>query len=206
MICYASRTGTKLNLATLRAYGWRLLVSRAGEWRNEGFPRICGDNGAWADFQAGRQFDGDAYDQFLEWCSKQSASIDWLVLPDIVAGGLASLELSMRWSNRCLSVSDMVLVAVQDGMTVDDVAPVVGRKVGVFLGGSTEWKIRNMALWGEFCRQRDLNYHVARVNSAKRMAMAIAAFADSIDGSSGSRYAVTIRPLTLAANQQDLFQ
>lgn len=205
MICYASRTGTKRNLAALRAHGWGLLVSRAGVWRTEGFDRICGDNGAWADFQAGRTFDEDSYDRFLDWLAAQPVTADWLVLPDIVAGGLKSLELSLRYLNRCLSVAPLVLIAVQNGMTTDDLAMIVGPKVGIFLGGSTDWKIERMAEWGKFCAERGVHYHVARVNSAKRMFMAIASGALSVDGSSGSRYAVTIPALDAACRHRDLF-
>lgn len=134
MICYASRTGTKRNLAVLRAHGWGLLVSRAGVWRTEGFDRICGDNGAWADFQAGRSFNEDAYDRFLDWIAGQTIP-DWLVLPDIVAGGLESLALSMRYLNRCRSIAPLVLIAVQNGMTTDDLAPSSVHKSVSFLGG-----------------------------------------------------------------------
>lgn len=42
---YASRTGTKRNLAALRAAGWGLFVSAAGVHRSEGF-RFIIDNGA----------------------------------------------------------------------------------------------------------------------------------------------------------------
>ena len=112
VMCYASRTGTRRNLDALRTAGWGLLVSRAGVWRTEGFDRICGDNGAWADFRAGRAFDEDAYDRFLDWLATQPVIADWLVLPDIVAGGLRSLELSCRFFNRCLSVAPLVLIAV----------------------------------------------------------------------------------------------
>lgn len=205
MICYASRTGTARNLAALRAHGWRLLVSRAGVWRTEGFENICGDNGAWADFQAGRSFDDDAYERFLDWLAAQPVTADWLVLPDIVAGGLASLALSMRYINRCLSVAPLVLIAVQDGMTTDDLAPLVGPSVGIFLGGSTEWKLATMAEWGRFCADRNLHYHVARVNSISRMALAASCGATSVDGSSASRYAVTLPTLAYAARQSDLF-
>lgn len=38
MLGYASRTGTRRNLAALRAAGWRLLVSATGVHRDEGFP------------------------------------------------------------------------------------------------------------------------------------------------------------------------
>lgn len=49
---YASRTGTKRNLAALRAAGWGLFVSTAGVHRNEGF-RFMIDNGAWSAFTKG---------------------------------------------------------------------------------------------------------------------------------------------------------
>ncbi len=215
MMCYASRTGTRRNLDALGNAGWGLLVSRAGAWRTEGWTcsqtgerqkfRIVGDNGGWSDHQKGSDFDEDAFERFLTWISSQPIVPDWLVLPDIVAGGLTSLELSLRWLNRCLSVCPLVLIAVQDGMKEADIAPFVGRSVGVFLGGSTAWKISRMAAWGAFCRLRGLHYHVARVNSAKRMAMAVAAGGDSMDGTSASRYAVTTWKLTLASRQIDLW-
>lgn len=205
MICYASRTGTRRNLDALRTHGWGLLVSRAGSWRTEGFDRICGDNGAWADHRADRAFDEDAYERFLDWLVEQPVVPDWLVLPDIVAGGLKSLALSMRFINRCRAVAPLVLIAVQNGMSLDDLAPLVGPSVGIFLGGSTEWKLERMLEWGTFCAQRKVHYHVARVNTFKRMSLAIAAGADSIDGSSGSRYAVTVPMLSYAARHRDLF-
>ena len=201
-MCYASRTGTRRNLDAMRVRGWGLLISRGGEWRTEGFDHYCLDNGAWVDFQAQRPFDADAFERLID---RLGARADWIVLPDIVAGGLASLEMSLRWSNRCLSACPMVLLAVQDGMGESDVAPFVGPSVGIFLGGSTEWKISNMARWGTFCRQRGIYYHVARVNTARRMFLAASSGADSVDGSSGSRFAVTVPPLDHALRQADLF-
>lgn len=205
MMCYASRTGSSRNLAALRAHGWGLLVSRAGVWRTEGFDRIVADNGAWADFQAGRPFDGDAFERFLGWLGVQSVVPDWIVLPDIVAGGLRSLDLSIRYINRCLSLTPLVLIAVQDGMEDRHLIPLVGQNIGIFLGGSTEWKLATMLAWGRFCRERGLHYHVARVNSIKRMALAAAAGADSVDGSSATRFSVTAAKLAYAARQPDLF-
>lgn len=179
-------------------------MSRAGAWRTEGFERIVADNGAWADFQADRPFDEDAYERFLDWLSRQ-VTADWIVLPDIVAGGSASLDLSVRYINRCLSLSPLVLIAVQDGMEDHHVASLVGPSVGIFLGGSTAWKLATMQAWGRFCRERALHYHVARVNSIKRMSLAIASGANSIDGSSASRYAVTLPKLAFASRQTDLW-
>ena len=133
-------------------------MSRAGVWRTEGFDHYVLDNGAWSDFQASRPFDDVAFERLIE---RLGARAQWIVLPDIVAGGLASLELSLRWSNRCLSACPMVLLAVQDGMTEADVSPFVGPAIGLFLGGSTPWKISTMAAWGAFCCSRGVYYHVA---------------------------------------------
>lgn len=217
MICYASRTGTRRNLEALRRHGWRLIVSRAGEWRTEGFTRIAAENGAFADYQAGREFDEDAFEEFLDWLP---ITPDWIVLPDIVAGGHRSLALSMRYLNRCAALAPLVLLAVQDGIEPPDVAPLVGTGVGIFLGGSTEWKLERMWQWGEFCAQpgnyeyvgadgrrhtKLCHYHAARINTNKRMYQAIWCGANSIDGSSGSRYAVTVPKLSYASHHRDLF-
>lgn len=203
MRCYASRTGTRRNLDALRRHGWGLMVSRAGVWRTEGFSNVVGDNGAWADFQAGRQFDEDGYHRFLDWIEPHRPR--WLVLPDIVAGGLLSLDLSVRYLNRCAAVAPLLLIAVQDGMTEAHLAPFVGASVGVFLGGSTSWKLETALQWGAFCADRGAYYHFARANSIKRIALAAAAGAHSFDGSSASRYAVTTPKLTFAAQQPDLW-
>lgn len=202
MISYASRTGTRRNLKALRAAGWGLLISRAGVWRTEGFERYVLDNGAWHDFQSGQSFDEDAFERLIE---KLGAGADWIVLPDIVAGGLKSLELSMRWMNRCLSICSLVLIAVQDGMEHHHLAPFVGRNVGIFLGGSTEWKLARMMDWGQFCHKHGCHYHVARVNTVRRYRMAHAAGAHSVDGSSATRFCSTLPLLDYASRQSDLF-
>jgi len=204
LICYASRTGTERNLAALRRAGWGLLVSRAGSWRREGFDRWAADNGAWADYRAGRGFDEDGFERFLEWVEAQEVAPAWCVLPDVVAGGAVSLALSARYRNRCQAIAPLVLIAVQDGIEEQDIEPLVSSRVGVFLGGSTAWKLANMRRWGDFCADRGLYYHVARVNTVKRMSIAIAAGADSVDGSSVTRYAVTLPKLDNARRQMDL--
>lgn len=200
LICYASRTGTKRNLAALREAGWRLLVSRAGVWRTEGFDYAI-DNGAWSDFQADRPFDEELFGAFAD---QFGPGADWIVVPDIVAGGRASLELSMRWLPRLEPLRRPLLIAVQDGMQPADLKGVVGPGVGIFLGGSTAWKLTTMQLWGEFANDNDAHYHVARVNTEKRFALAQAAGAHSVDGSSASRFAKTLPRLDRAARQPDL--
>jgi hypothetical protein len=200
-MAYASNTGTRRNLAVMKAHGWRILISAKGDLSTRGFQYAL-DNGAWSAFQQGHPFDVPAFEKALARVGKDA---DWTVVPDVVQGGGDSLRFSMEWLPRVLGVSRMALVAVQDGMTEDDLAPLVSARVGVFLGGSTEWKLATMESWGHFCAKMGCHYHVARVNTARRIRLAQAAGADSIDGSSVSRYAVTMPRLEHAVRQADLF-
>ena len=201
MIAYASRTGTRRNLAALRAHGWRLLVSAAGCLRSEGFPYAL-DNGAWSAYTRGRPFDEAAFSKALRLLG---ARADWTVLPDVVAGGHASLDLSLRWMRLVLDETERALLAVQNGLDTADVRPFLGPRVGLFVGGDTAWKLSTLPAWAALGREVGCWVHVARVNSARRIHLCTSAGATSFDGSSASRYAVTVRPLDLARRQLALF-
>lgn len=84
MMAFASRTGTRRNLAALRDARWGLLVSAAGVWRTEGFALWVAENGAWSDHQAGLPFNEERYERFLAWVLAQPIRPQWLALPDIV--------------------------------------------------------------------------------------------------------------------------
>lgn len=200
MIAYASRTGTRRNLDALRAADWRLLVSAKGCLRSEGF-RYALDNGAWTAFRRGQPFDELAFVRALR---KLGGEADWTVLPDVVAGGARSLELSLRWMRAVLDESPRALLAVQDGMEPADVRGLLGPRVGLFVGGSTEWKLRTMSAWCALAREAGCWAHVARVNTRRRILSCSASGATSFDGSGPSRYAVTTRPLDNARRQLGL--
>ena len=200
LIAYASRTGTQRNLAALRHAGWRLLVSAAGALRHEGFPYAL-DNGAWSAYSQGRPFNEAA---FLYALRRLGAGADWTTLPDIVAGGHASLELSLRWMQRVLDESPRALLAVQDGLTPDDVVPFVGERVGIFVGGSTAWKLQTLPQWAKMGQQQGCWVHVGRVNTIRRITLCDQCGATSFDGSSASRFERTLLPLDRARKQMSL--
>lgn len=201
MIPYASRTGTRQNLAAMRANGWHLLVSASGVLRTEGMPYAL-DNGAWSAFIQGRPFDELAFDKAFSLLGENA---EWVVLPDIVAGGLRSLEFSLLWLERLRSSPAPLLLAVQDGMTPDDVREYLSPAVGIFVGGTTEWKLKTLHSWGILARRRCCHLHVGRVNSAKRILLCAAAGgAHSVDGTSASMYAKTIGPLSEAVRHTEI--
>lgn len=201
MIPYASRTGTKRNLAVLREAKWHLLVSAASVLRTEGFPYAL-DNGAWSAYQQGRPFDETAFLLALRKCGRGA---EWVVLPDIVAGGQSSLEMSLRWMRQTLNETSRALLAVQDGMTLEDVRPWIGERVGIFVGGSTNWKEKTLAQWGGLGRTIGCIVHVGRVNSVRRIDLCASAGVTSFDGTSVSRFAKTLPRLDYARKQLPLF-
>lgn len=200
VIPYASRTGTRRNLALLRAAGWRLFVSAKGVLRTEGFPYAL-DNGAWSAFTQGEDFDVEAFEKAFDLLG---AGADFVIVPDIVAGGRSSLDLSLSWMDR-LAPARKLLIPNQDGLVPADFADLVSERVGIFHGGSTEWKIETMVEWGRWCAERDVYFHVGRVNTGPRFRLAHVAGACSVDGSSASRFAVNIPMLDGLARQDDLF-
>lgn len=200
MIGYASNTGTKRNLAALRREGWRIMISAKGGLQPKGF-KYAIDNGAWNAFTSGTEFDEAA---FIKAYALLADGADFVVLPDIVAGGMASLEFSVRWRERLGATPCPMMLAVQDGMTVADVQHLIGPDLGIFVGGTTEWKVATMAQWAGLARARGAKTHAGRVNTARRIKICHAAGVDSFDGSSVSRYAVTLPLLDNARRQGDL--
>lgn len=198
---YASMTGTLRNLAVLDDAGWHVLLSPAGSLNPKGRPYAL-DNGAWTAHQQGTEFDTDA---FMRAVDKVGERAEWIVLPDIVMGGQRSLDLSLSWLDKLAGLPARLLIAVQNGMTPDDVRHHLNPMVGIFVGGDSAWKEETTPMWGSLARRRNCYLHVGRVNSQRRIAICAAAGADSFDGTSVTRYAVTMRPLDAARRQSDLF-
>jgi hypothetical protein len=194
MIAYASSTGTKRNLAALKRHGWRIFRTPFTREKDQGMGYAL-DNGAWTAFQQETTFDEEAFTRMVY---DYGDAADFIVVPDIVAGGGKSLSFSRKWLPRLRNIAPLLL-AVQDGMTPQIVAPLLDHYTisGIFVGGSTEWKLDQMPLWGEFAqgRTRKCHLHIARVNTRRRIRQCHFAGADSFDGTSVTRFAVTIHPL-----------
>ena len=199
LIAYASRTGTRRNLAALKAADWRLMVSATGVWRHEGFPYAI-DSGAWTAHQQGEPFNFTKYEGVLRWGARDA---DFVVLPDIVAGGHDSLRLSLDWLPRI--EARMILIPAQDGLEAEDLRPYLSPRVGVFIGGSTEFKESTAFEWGRMCRYLKAWCHMGRVNSRRRIRLARLCGCHSFDGTSATRFAKTLPRLDAEVRQEGLW-
>jgi hypothetical protein len=202
LIGYASNTGTRRNLAALQLHGWRILVTPEKPRPPAGFHYAI-DNGAWGCFVRKVAFGARGFQALLD---RHGAGADFVIVPDIVAEGDRSLEFSISWKDRMRGV-ERPLLAVQDGMTRGQVETVLESwtGLGIFLGGSTAWKLRTMGTWGALAATTGRYFHVGRVNTARRIRLCAEAGADSFDGTSASRFAVTVPMLDRASRQPNLY-
>ena len=183
-----------------------------------GLPFVI-DNGVWSCHVAGVEWTEAPMRRLVERIGLSQPGGYWreglgrgfLVLPDFVGDGQASLARSIAWwtANRNGWVSDCVatyLLAVQDGMTVAQVRDVLEtyRISGVFVGGSTSWKWATVHDWAELGLDIGVTVHVGRVNSLRRAMLCRDLGISSFDGSSVSRYADTAPKLARACDGTDL--
>lgn len=203
MIGYASNTGTRRNLQALRDYGWRILLTPDNPTPRDGL-RFAIDNGAWKAHQQGTPFDAEKFGNLVE---RYGCAADFVILPDIVVGGRGSLEFSLSWIPKLRNLKSLLL-PIQDGMTAYDVGMVLRQNVyvGLFLGGSTEFKLREMYAWGMVAHAWKRWYHIGRVNTRRRIRLCAEAGADSFDGTSATMYATTLPLLESARIQPSLLR
>ena len=158
------------------------------------------DNGAWSAHRRGVPWEPEP---FLELCHRAGARADFVVLPDLVEGGRRSLRRSLAWLPFLLGTTRRLLIPVQDGLEPSDLQ-CLGDTVGLFVGGSTAWKLATLGRWGQLAGARGCYLHVGRVNTARRIARCAAVGAQSFDGTSVTRYAVTLPELEEARRQGGL--
>jgi hypothetical protein len=200
MIGYAARTTNRRNLKLLRDNDWRLLLSPLQSWTTYGM-RYALDNGAWTAHVTGQPWNEK---RFFSCLKARGRDADFVVLPDIVGGGVKSFERSHWWLPVVADYTPLPMLPAQDGFIDAYVSGMIGPGMGLFVGGTTAWKEKTMAHWAALARATDALCHVGRVNTVRRIALCAAAGADSFDGSAPSRYAVEFAKLDLARRQPDL--
>ena len=156
--------------------GW-LLGPR--HWKNprEGIAFAL-DNDAYQSFTSGTPYDFDAWFRFLDKVSATALEPLWALVPDVVANRDKTLEQWCQYAPYIRHRGWNAALALQDGMTDDDVeecSPDV-----LFVGGSTAWKWRTAHNW---CEWEGGRVHVGRVNGKRRLWHCQRIGAESCDGS-----------------------
>lgn len=134
------------------------------------------DNGKYAAYSAKTEWDENGFFEFLDKYQYQKYKPDWVVVPDEVGNRDKTLWNWTQYERRIRMYKWRLAFVVQDGMTPNDVPDSADI---VFVGGSTKWKWRNVAL---FCATFP-RVHVGRVNSGEKLEYCERVGAESVDGS-----------------------
>lgn len=145
------------------------------------------DNGAYKAFTSNTPLNEGLFYDVIERCITDNNIPDFIVIPDIVSGGIKSLEYSITHIPTLECYDIPLYLALQDGITSSDVASVLYHHnviSGLFIGGSKEWKMNTMGFWK---KTFNLPVHVGRIGTIKDYKKCFFSRIDSVDGSNPSR-------------------
>ena len=139
------------------------------------------DNGAFKAWQDKAPWDEDFFLKRLDRAICKGPPY-LAVVPDIVAEGERSLEFSERWREK-LPADWPWFLAVQDGMAVDQVAPLVRHYAGIFLGGTNTFKA-TARKWCDLAHKGGKLFHYGRAGTIRKVTHARDVGSDSLDSTS----------------------
>jgi len=189
LVSGATYTVRQMAAAGARGLGC-LLRPGNGNFPIDGLPWAA-DNGCFAGF------DEPAFLAMLAKVAKLKGC-HWVTAPDVVADAGATVALLAHWGPRIRALGLPVALVAQDGLTVAS-AP-WDQFDALFIGGSTAWKLSDAArdLVAE-AKRRGMRTHMGRVNTVRRLRVAITWGVDSVDGTAFSRFPATKIPGFLRA-------
>ena len=146
------------------------------------------DNGAFVAYKKGYPFPEKVFLETIDECYKLNLSLDFIVCPDIVAGGEKSLEFSMKWATGKLLTAPRLALVVQDGMTTQMIdAYILKFFTVIFVGGSVKWKWDNADKWARFAHNNNKLCHIGQVGQVMKLKFADHIQVDSVDSTSFAR-------------------
>lgn len=153
--------------------GW---IIGPGGWREpRDFIQYCFDNGAFPVWSKGKKWDEAPFYELCRRIIGREHKPRWIAVPDVVSDREATICSWNHHSPKVAAFGVPLAFVVQDGMTPDDVPD--DAEV-VFVGGSTDWKWRNLTMWTKSFPR----VHVGRVNGERGLWLCHEAGAESCDG------------------------
>lgn len=121
--------------------------------------------------------------ELLFWASVAPIKPIWAIVPDVPGDAERTLH---RWKQYADFVSDAKIplaIAVQNGMTVEQVKALIPQPAVICVGGTTEWKWETVEMW---CKAFP-RVHLLRCNSPAKLDFLEDIGCESADGTGWSR-------------------
>lgn len=134
------------------------------------------DNGKYAAYSNNEKWNADKFFGMLDRCRLEKCKPRWIVCPDEIGDKDGTKKAWRNYRSEMTRYGWPVAFVAQDGMSTNDV-PYDSDLV--FIGGSTEWKWRNVAL---FAATFD-RVHVGRVSAPEKLEYCLRLGIESVDGS-----------------------
>lgn len=134
------------------------------------------DNGRFSVWSAGKEWNEFDFTKMLDYYNETILKPRWVVVPDCVGDRDETLREWDKWYPILKQSYDHTWAfCVQDGMTPADVP---SEAEVVFVGGTKEWKLRNLVMWTESFDR----VHVGAINSFKVLMRCQELGVESTDG------------------------
>jgi hypothetical protein len=146
------------------------------------------DNGAFQAWRRGFPFMERFFWEALEDSYKAGVKLDFIVIPDIVAGGRPSLDFSLEFREKYLKTCANLALAVQDGIEPKnlDTFDLIGVS-HIFIGGTEKWKWKTAREWSRYAKRHGKKLHIGRCGTKDGLKTAKLIGADSVDSTSIAR-------------------
>jgi hypothetical protein len=147
------------------------------------------DNGAFSCWEPkANTFDDDkwasverAWQRLIVWSQIAAFKPLWAIVPDVPGNASLTFE---KWAEFAPTLTATPLaLAVQDGMTIEQVRALTPAPVVIAVGGSTEWKWETVERWAKAFPR----VHLLRCNSPARLYDLEAMGVESCDGTGWNR-------------------
>ena len=180
-----------IKLDKVKEYGLGIMISSSPTFSPvKEFSQVpCAlDNGAFVAYKKGYPFPEKVFLNTLDKCYKLNIPLDFIVCPDIIAGGEKSLNFSIEWATGRLKTAPSLALVVQDGMTAHMIdAYVLSLFECIFVGGTVEWKWKTADGWVKFAHASNKKCHIGQVGQKRYLSFAKHIQADSVDSTSIAR-------------------
>lgn len=175
---YVGHTNSRALCAQLNELGWGEM-DQPRELPPRRFPFAL-DNYAFASWKNNKPWDAESFKRGVELCYRKKFKPDFVVVPDIVAGGQQSLEQSITWVPWLRGFAPLYL-AVQDGMCLDLISSYLHLFDGLFVGGTKDWKLASGFWWVSLAHGAQKPCHVGRISGRRDVRLVKSWGTDSID-------------------------